>query len=156
MAKVFNVTGNCRPGEHYMVRIDERLAEIKKWWMTGNILPSIGQDSMGKRLHCACWAGFFLRLFMRNKVLKGQELTEAIAYLKENAERKSEDFSLMELFEGLSDICSASDKPIVLMIDEVDSATNNQVFLDFLAQLRLTILTGTFSRTKISLLRTAV
>lgn len=30
MAKVFNVTGNCRPGEHYMVRIDERLAEIKK------------------------------------------------------------------------------------------------------------------------------
>lgn len=73
---------------------------------------------------------------MRNKVLKGQELTEAIAYLKENAERKSEDFSLMELFEGLSDICSASDKPIVLMIDEVDSATNNQVFPDFLAQLR--------------------
>ena len=29
-----------------------------------------------------------------------------------------------------------SDKPMVLMIDEVDSATNNQVFLDFLAQLR--------------------
>ena len=27
-------------------------------------------------------------------------------------------------------------KPIVLIIDEVDSATNNQVFLDFLAQLR--------------------
>ena len=29
-----------------------------------------------------------------------------------------------------------SDKPIVLMIDEVDSASNNQVFLDFLGQLR--------------------
>jgi hypothetical protein len=29
-----------------------------------------------------------------------------------------------------------SEKPIVLIIDEVDSATNNQVFLDFLAQLR--------------------
>lgn len=29
-----------------------------------------------------------------------------------------------------------SDKPIVLIIDEVDSATNNQVFLDFLALLR--------------------
>jgi hypothetical protein len=27
-------------------------------------------------------------------------------------------------------------KPVVLIIDEVDSATNNQVFLDFLAQLR--------------------
>lgn len=40
------------------------------------------------------------------------------------------------LFEHLSDICAASDKAIVLLIDEVDSATKNQIFLDFLAQLR--------------------
>ena len=33
-------------------------------------------------------------------------------------------------------ICEASFKPVVLLIDEVDSAVNNQVFLDFLAQLR--------------------
>ena len=45
-------------------------------------------------------------------------------------------FTLQMLFEYLSDICAASDKPIILIIDEVDSATNNQVFLDFLAQLR--------------------
>lgn len=45
-------------------------------------------------------------------------------------------FRLQMLFEYLSDICNTSDKPIVLMIDEVDSASNNQVFLDFLAQLR--------------------
>ncbi|MFR6169689.1 MAG: hypothetical protein ACLUKE_16630 [Blautia wexlerae] len=45
-------------------------------------------------------------------------------------------FSLKELFEGLSDICEAADRKIVLMIDEVDSAANNQVFIDFLAQLR--------------------
>lgn len=169
MAKAFNVTGNCRPGEHYMVRIDERLAEIKKMVDDGryfaiNRARQYGKTTtlrlLGRVLErdyyvvsmdfqkfgdskfrnensfSIAFAVFFLRLFMRNKVLKGQELTEAIAYLKENAERKSEDFSLMELFEGLSDICSASDKPIVLMIDEVDSATNNQVFLDFLAQLR--------------------
>lgn len=29
-----------------------------------------------------------------------------------------------------------TEKPIVLLIDEVDTATDNQVFLDFLAQLR--------------------
>ena len=45
-------------------------------------------------------------------------------------------FSLKELFEQLSDLCAAAEKKIVLMIDEVDSASNNQVFLDFLAQLR--------------------
>ena len=32
--------------------------------------------------------------------------------------------------------CELSERPIVMLIDEVDSATNNQVFLDFLAQLR--------------------
>lgn len=43
---------------------------------------------------------------------------------------------LDELFECLSAMCERSSRPIVLMIDEVDSASNNQVFLDFLAQLR--------------------
>lgn len=45
-------------------------------------------------------------------------------------------FSLRILFQSIYKICESSDKPIVLIIDEVDSATNNQVFLDFLAQLR--------------------
>jgi hypothetical protein len=44
--------------------------------------------------------------------------------------------NLRKLFSTLSNWCSVSSKPIVLIIDEVDSATNNQVFLDFLAQLR--------------------
>ena len=46
------------------------------------------------------------------------------------------DVSLDVLFEGLSGLCEASRRPIVMMIDEVDSASNNQVFIDFLAQLR--------------------
>ena len=52
-----------------------------------------------------------------------------IADMKEN-------YGLVDLFISLNDICASSDKPIVLMIDEVDQASNNQVFLDFLAQLR--------------------
>ncbi len=40
-------------------------------------------------------------------------------------------FDLTELFEGLSEICGTAQKPIVLMVDEVDQASNNQVFLDF-------------------------
>ena len=45
-------------------------------------------------------------------------------------------FNLMILFRYLRDVCECSSKPVVLMVDEVDSASNNQVFLDFLAQLR--------------------
>lgn len=28
--KTFNVTADCKPDEHYMVRLDRRLSEIKK------------------------------------------------------------------------------------------------------------------------------
>lgn len=45
-------------------------------------------------------------------------------------------FALDDLFPALSNLCDTAVKPVVLIIDEVDSATNNQVFLDFLAQLR--------------------
>ena len=40
------------------------------------------------------------------------------------------------LFNKVSRMCEKSQKPFVLMIDEVDSASNNEVFIEFLAQLR--------------------
>lgn len=50
--------------------------------------------------------------------------------------KKEESFALDNMFPLLSKMCYTAEKPVVLIIDEVDSATNNQVFLDFLAQLR--------------------
>lgn len=50
--------------------------------------------------------------------------------------RDKDNLKLGELFKMLSQLCKESEKPVVLMIDEVDQASNNQVFLDFLAQLR--------------------
>ncbi len=44
--------------------------------------------------------------------------------------------SLDRLFRALSGVCRTAGRPIVLMIDEVDSASNHRVFLDFLAMLR--------------------
>lgn len=51
-------------------------------------------------------------------------------------ELKKNNGTMKELFVCLSDICKKSPRPVILMIDEVDSASNNQVFMDFLAQLR--------------------
>lgn len=45
-------------------------------------------------------------------------------------------FHLRRLFCLLQRFCETWKKPVVLMIDEVDRAADNQVFLDFLAQLR--------------------
>lgn len=50
--------------------------------------------------------------------------------------REVDNITLRGMFEKLSDICIDAPKPVVLMIDEVDSASNYQVFLDFLALLR--------------------
>lgn len=63
--------------------------------------------------------------------LISQEPLQALSGLK-SWEKKT----MKEMFWHLSKICETSKKPIVLMIDEVDSASNNQVFIDFLAQLR--------------------
>lgn len=52
------------------------------------------------------------------------------------AEPAEEAGGLSALFRLLSRWCRASERKMVLIIDEVDSASNNQVFLDFLAQFR--------------------
>lgn len=82
------------------------------------------------------FANSFLRSLKRNPVNKTEQLNEAMAQLEKSVASQNDFFALKALFEQLGDICTVSDKPIVLMIDEVDSALNNQVFLDFLAQLR--------------------
>ena len=82
------------------------------------------------------FANSFLRQLKRSISLITEPLKKACETLSQSANSENRFFSLKELFEEMGDICAASDKPIVLMIDEVDSATNNQVFIDFLAQLR--------------------
>lgn len=82
------------------------------------------------------FANSFLRMLKRNRLWDSEEKKDAVGHLKSVVEKRPVGFELQELFEGLGDICAALDKPVVLMADEVDSAANHQVFLDFLAQLR--------------------
>ena len=60
----------------------------------------------------------------------------ALSFFREAVEEHKSEIELFELFGYLSEVCRCSEKPVVLLVDEVDSASNNQVFLDFLAQLR--------------------
>lgn len=108
--------------EYYTVLLDFQTFDASKF-KDGNIFS-------------IAFAGSFLHALKRNRLSENTALEKACADLKNAAVISNSIFSLKELFECLRDICAASDKPIVLMIDEVDSASNNQVFLDFLAQLR--------------------
>ena len=65
---------------------------------------------------------------------------KTVAGIREKLQKMAEDqkdrLNLGTLFDCLADLCASAEKPIVLIIDEVDNASNNQVFIDFLAQLR--------------------
>lgn len=84
---------------------------------------------------CLIFLKMFLQILRAQNVEENGEFCNIIGTVLEQMKAYA-GYELTELFMSLSDICAASDKPIVLMIDEVDSATNNQVFLDFLAQMR--------------------
>ncbi len=78
----------------------------------------------------------FVRLFRLNKIEVSESVSSVLADLEHIIEHASQKFRLRKLFLKLQYLCAAVDKPIVLMVDEMDSAANNQVFLDFLSQLR--------------------
>ncbi len=165
MRKIFNVNGNCRPGLHYMVNLEKRLAETKKMvdrgdYFTINRARQYGKTTMLKalerylqndyvvisldfqKLSCRDFEteGFFVKA-LSMEILKKEGLRESIPIeitekLREVTQEKEESLHLAGLFECFSFWCRKSFKPVVLMIDEVDSAANHQVFLDFLSQLR--------------------
>lgn len=78
----------------------------------------------------------FLRELKDNQLDFSEGFRRVTGTLDAAVRIRREDFELQELFEDLSDLCKECSKGIVLMVDEVDSAANNQVFIDFLAQLR--------------------
>lgn len=78
----------------------------------------------------------FLREMKRHRILELPDMDKVGAEMQKALSAKEERFDLLSLFEYLLNVCECAPKPVVLMIDETDSASNNQVFLDFLAQLR--------------------
>lgn len=166
--RYFNTEGLCVPDEHYMVRLDDRVKQIKERYVDRKKYFIINRGRQyGKTT--TLWA---LEEYLRNDYIvfsldfqlisdagfadeqtfvktfagKMEELyTINKAFMKDlDADAfhllvslKNENHVLLDtLFGKISRVCAASKKPIVLIIDEVDSASNNQVFIDFLAQLR--------------------
>ena len=161
----FTTTGVCIPEKHYMVNIEDRLAKIKKMVDDGkyfviNRARQYGKTTtlvaLAKYLSDSCTvlnlsfqgigaAGFeteqsfvqaLCRLVIREAKYGLTLPQQTKSLMNDFISRKNEKANLDELFDCLLDWCYTAEKPIVMMIDEIDSATNNQVFLDFLAQLR--------------------
>ena len=162
MAKVFNVNGACKPDRHYMVNLRPRLEEIKAMvdsgaYFTINRARQYGKTTILQALSRFLKADYevvsldFQRmstLSFENEMLFvsafSEELLDTVPDFPEGIAEKIKAFtegtakvnSLHALFKILKLWCRDCKKRIVLIIDEVDTAANNQVFLDFLAQLR--------------------
>ncbi|MCM1144193.1 MAG: AAA-like domain-containing protein [Blautia sp.] len=166
MRRRFNITGSCNPQRHYMIRLDDRLKRIKEDYIDDGSYFVINRGRQyGKTTTLNALEKYLKNEYIVlsldfqevetanfvNGVVFSQtfakKLSMAFRYIEiEKKEKLQElllDFKkntpeggLDELFECLSNMCENSPRPIVLMIDEVDSASNNQVFIDFLSQLR--------------------
>ncbi len=165
MTKYFNTEGSCKPKEHYMVKLDDRLEMTKnllinrkKYFVINRgrqygktttlraleeylkddyIVLSLDFQQLGtedfadEATFAYAFADILLRTFQISGADDSEEMLKPLSGMREE-----HGIGLKDLFVRLSDICGNSPRPIVLMIDEVDSASNNQVFIDFLAQLR--------------------
>ena len=161
MSRYFNITGCCNPQEHYMVNLDSRLAQIKEMVDKGQYFSinkgrQYGKTTILKALREYLKSEYVVismdfQFVSTSEFATENSFVKAFARLLWNRYRRempseieeqvkqmklSLDYVEADLFVVLSEWCEMSSKPIVLMIDEVDSASNNQVFLDFLAQLR--------------------
>lgn len=164
--RYFNTEGLCNPNKHYMVDITGRLVELKKMIDAGKYFvinrgrqygktttlvaleKALRKDSVVIRLDFQVLGnasfrteGDFVQSFAEALIDKKEFSGLDIPYkvldrLVELANKDIGRVKMMDVFRILMRWCRDSEKPVILIIDEVDSATNNQVFLDFLAQLR--------------------
>ena len=164
--KSFNTTAVCIPSKHYMVDLSDRVKEIKKLVDDGKYFTINRARQYGKTTTLTALkrviqeeyivvaldfqsidndvfeSGATFSQALARIIIDAHEFEDVavpdntISALEEFANSDTKKVKMDGLFRILKRWIKRSDEPIVLIIDEVDSATNNQVFLDFLAQLR--------------------
>ena len=156
MRRYFNTEGQCEPEIHYMVRLDDRLDKIKRFFIDMGKYFVINRGRQYGKTTTLCaledylkedylvvsmdfqgistaeysneytFTKAFMRMFaeaLEEGEATADEMKPAIAFVD-----SLEHNTLGEMFDQMSKICKIASKPIVLMIDEVDRSSNNQVF----------------------------
>lgn len=166
--KRFNTAGTCRPNEHYMVDITERIEIIRKMIAQGDYfcinrgrqygktttlnnlksyLESVGYcvfsisfesvDSTYFSTPSSTGAIFLRLLSICTKRNKTKNLDSHCAeMLLSFQEKHAEECSIFDLKEFIVHLCTDNSSQIVLFIDEVDQASEQEPFLKLLGSLR--------------------
>ena len=164
--RTFNTTAVCVPTKHYMVDLSERVGEITKQLVDSGKYFTINRARQyGKTTTLAALEQYLSKKYDvisidfqditgadyidENQFVKGLAgvlcdakdsmdiaLPEKHYDLLKNLSVQEKDAKLNDIFRIFDNLCKESERPIVWIMDEVDTATNNQVFLDFLGKLR--------------------
>jgi hypothetical protein len=162
MPKKFNITGLCLPARHYMADISEKLAQVLALVEEGEyfaisrprqygkttmltsiaralqqseqyLVFSISFEGLGSTEFSSSkeFCAAFLHLLERQA--KSQQLAELADFLRQAGAHTERFIALSGVITDLVDLAA---KRVVLLVDEVDKSSNNQLFLDFLGLLR--------------------
>jgi len=159
--KEFNTTGVCIPEKHYIADVSKKITEIEKMveegkYFTINKPRQSGKTTIlyllkkrlekkGYRVISITFEDFdqdifrSINTFSKEFLLTIRDRFEFSGDSKfvELIEEKVDNINnFKELSRFITTMIRKSNKDIVLMIDEVDKSSNNQLFLDFLGMLR--------------------
>lgn len=164
--KKFNVTGTCIPEKHYMADISEKLSQIigmieNEEYFTINRARQYGKTTTLSQIDRKLRGKYtvlrmsfegagenafksdegFMRFFVKkvarelSYLEKPQELTQEWSNLADYSDEGDED-ALDYLSEKITKLCRDNKQDVILLIDEVDKSSDNQIFLNFLGMLR--------------------
>jgi energy-coupling factor transporter ATP-binding protein EcfA2 len=161
MKREFNITGNCFAKQHYMADVSKKLAAINVMIEKGQyfiinrprqygktttlytlaetlektseyLVFNISFEGIGDVVfeHEKTFAPRFLKLLARSIKRSDPDMAVLLQTMATSVE------SIDELSDSILDFVESVDKKIVVLIDEVDKSSNNQLFISFLAMLR--------------------
>jgi hypothetical protein len=161
MEKEFNVTGTCRPAKHYMADVSKKLkgtlslVEKGKYFIINRprqygktttlfTIADVLRKTGNYIVFNTSFEGIGDAIFNNEEIFaKGfvnvlatyakYQIPELATWLKEAVQTTN---SMDTLSDVITELVSQTDKKVVLLIDEVDKSSNNQLFVSFLAMLR--------------------
>ncbi len=158
MSKCFNTTGLCLPEKHYMVDLTKRVDSIvskyidTKSYFVINRARQFGKTTLLEALYNRLKEDYvIISISFEGKedyFVSLQTLAEGLFFSFRNALGNYPDLAeifggsansllpLQDLSERITTLCRIAEKEVILMVDEVDRASNYSTFLSFLGMLR--------------------
>jgi transposase len=171
MAKEFNITGLCHAHEHYMADVSDKLAKVRTLVDAGKYFIINRPRQYGKTttlytmtrmleetgqytVFNISFEGTGDAIFQEEKLFVSSFFSLLTRRVKKNPklvkwmkEKEATISTMKDLSLAITELVKKTKKKVVVLIDEVDKSSNNQLFISFLAMLRNSYLDRSYEPT---------